>query len=323
LRERQTGTRCFIFRRSRGLLRSGDRLEPVKGYEFVEREKATYAVTTLCRVLGVSPSGFWAWRRREPSARAHANAQLTQHIVQIHQASRGTYGAPRIHAELAAQGTRCGRKRVARLMRLVGIAGCHRRRRCIRTTRRDPAAIPAPDLVQRAFAAAAPNELWVGDITYVPTTQDGFLFLAVILDAWSRRVVGWSMTEHLRTELVLAALAMAAWTRHPRSGLIHHSDHGCQYTSVAFSEHCRTLGIRCSMGTTGDCYDNAMAESFFATLECELLQRRTFRTHDEPRSAVFEFIESFYNRQRRHSALGYLSPHEYERRWRPSSPVVA
>jgi putative transposase len=211
----------------------------VKGYEFVEQEKAVYPVTTLCRVLGVSSSGYWAWRRREPSARAHADAQLSTRIVQIHQSSRGTYGAPRIHAELAAQGTRCGRKRVARLMRLVGIAGCHRRRVRMRTTQRNRAAQPAPDLVQRAFVAAAPNELWVSDITYVPTQQEGFLFLAVILDVFSRRVVGWSMADHLRAELVLAALGMAVWNRRPRAGLIHHSDHGCHYTAEAFADRCR------------------------------------------------------------------------------------
>ena len=289
----------------------------------MEQEKATYPVTTLCCVLGVSPSGYWAWRRREPSARAHADAQLSAQIVQIHQASRGTYGAPRIHAELAIQGMRCGRKRVARLMRLVGIAGCHRRRLRMRTTQRNPAAQPAPDLVQRAFVAAAPNELWVSDITYVPTQQEGFLFLAVILDVFSRRVVGWSMADHLRAELVLAALGMAVWNRRPGAGLIHHSDHGCQYTAEAFADRCRALGIQCSMGTTGDCYDNALAESFFATLECELLDRRIFRTHDEARSALFDFIESFYNRQRRHSALGYLSPEEFERRSGPTAPIVA
>ena len=186
-----------------------------------------------------------------------------------------------------------------------------------------PAACPAPDLVQRAFVAAAPNELWVSDITYVPTEQEGFLFLAVILDVFSRRVVGWSMADHLRAELVLAALNMAIWNRQPRPGLIHHSDHGCQYTAAAFEERCRALGIQCSMGTTGDCYDNALAESFFATLECELLDRWTLRTHDEARSTLFAFIESFYNRQRRHSALGYLSPEEFERRSGPTAPSVA
>jgi putative transposase len=161
------------------------------------------------------------------------------------------------------------------------------------------------------------------DITYVPTQQDGFLFLAVILDVFSRRVVGWSMADHLRAELVVAALNMAVWNRHPAPGLIHHSDHGCQYTAEAFADRCRALQIQCSMGTVGDCYDNALAESFFATLECELLDQWTFRTHDEARSAVFDFIESFYNRQRRHSALQYLSPQEYERRSIPTTPSVA
>jgi putative transposase len=161
------------------------------------------------------------------------------------------------------------------------------------------------------------------DITYVPTAQNGFLFLAVTLDVFSRRVVGWSMADHLRAELALAALGMAEWNRHPRAGLIHHSDHGCQYTAAAFTDRCRALGIQCSMGTTGDCYDNALAESFFATLECELLDRRPFQTHEEARSAVFAFIESFYNRQHRHSALGYLTPEAYERSWSPSTPVVA
>ena len=291
------------------------------GYEFVEQEKASYAVTTLCRVLGVSPLGVAA--PRAVRSRARRRRVEPRRSCRFPTASRGTYGAPRIHAELAARGTRCGRKRIARLMRLVGIAGCHRRRRCIRTTRHDPTARPAPDLVQRAFVATVPDALWVSDITYVSTQQEGFLFLAVILDVFSRRVVGWSMADHLRAELVLAALEMAVWTRHPQAGLIHHSDHGCQYTAEAFAERCHALGIQCSMGTTGDCYDNALAESFFATLECELLDRQTFRTHQEARSAVFAFIESFYNRQRRHSALGYLSPEEFERRLVPTAPSVA
>ena len=273
-------------------------------------------------MLGVSPSGYWAWRRREPSARAHANAQLTERIVQIHQTSRGTYGALRVHAELVASGRPCGHTRVARLMRQAGRVGCHRRRPA-HTTRRDPAAEPAPDLVQREFRAPAPNQLWLADITYIPTEEDGFLYLGVILDGFSRRVVGWSMAEHLRTELVVAALDMAVWNRHPSDGLIHHSDHGCQYTSLLFGERCAAVGIQCSMGSVGDCFDNAMAESFFATLECELLTRHTFRTHHEARAAVFEFLEVFYNRQRRHSALGYLSPEAYERQWAAHRSVVA
>jgi putative transposase len=284
----------------------------VRKYEFVERLKASHPVTRLCRALGVSPSGYCAWRRRVPSRRAEANIHLQEQIVRIHAASRATYGAPRIHAELRAHGERCSRKRVARLMRLAGVAGCHRRR--FRTTRRDPARPSAPDLVQRTFSVSAPNQLWVADLTYVPT-QQGFLFLAIVLDACSRRVVGWSMATQLRTELVVAALDMALQHRRPPAGVIHHSDHGSQYTSAAFQERCRQVGVRSSMGSVGDCYDNALAESFFATLECEALARTAFRTHAEARTALFDYIEIFYNRQRRHSALGYLSPEGFERRF--------
>jgi putative transposase len=291
----------------------------VNKYEFVERWKAAFAIRRLCRALGVSPSGYWAWRRRAPSQRAVANAQLQRQIVSIHSASRTTYGAPRIHAELRAQGVRCSRKRVARLMRVAGVRGCHRRR--FHTTRRDPARPSAPDLVERAFVAAAPDQVWVADMTYVPT-QQGFLFLAVVLDVCSRRVVGWSMAAHLRTELVLAALEMALQHRRPPAGLIHHSDHGSQYTAAAFQERCQRAGVRSSMGSVGDCFDNALAESFFATLECELLMRTRWRTHLEARTALFDFIEVFYNRQRRHSALGYLSPEAFERRIQ-ETPVVA
>jgi putative transposase len=289
----------------------------VRVYEFVECEKAQHRIRRLCRVLGilaVSPSGYWAWRRREPSARSRANAQLTEHIVRIHQASRGTYGALRVHAELVARGISCGHNRVARLMCRAGLVGGHRRRPVhVRTTRRDPAATPAPDLVQRAFRAAAPDRLWIADITYVPTEQEGFLFLAVILDVFSRRVVGWAMQAHLRAGLVIAALEMAVWNRQPAAGLIHHSDHGCQYTSLLFDERCAAAGIRSSMGSIGDCFDNAMMESFFAILECELLATHQFQTHAAARVAIFEWIEVFYNRQRRHSALGYVAPEAYER----------
>lgn len=290
----------------------------MRKFEFVEQLRASYPVTRLCRMLGVSPSGYWAWRRRGPSTRTLANAALQHRIVAIHATSRATYGAPRIHAELCVHGMRCSRKRVARLMRLAGVAGCHRRR--CNTTRRDPKRPSAPDLVQRAFVAAAPNQVWVADMTYVPT-QQGFLFLAVVLDSCSRRVVGWSMAAHLRTELPLAALEMALQHRRPAS-VIHHSDHGSQYTATAFQERCRRAGVRSSMGSVGDCYDNAMAESFFATLECELLAQAAFHTHAQARGALFDFIEVFYNRQRRHSALGYLSPDAFERRFL-QTPVVA
>ena len=289
------------------------------------REKANHPVKRLCRVLGVAPSGYWAWRKRGPSVRAQADARLSVQIGALYQASRGTYGAPRLQAALVAEGTRCGRKRVARLMRLAGLVGCHRRRPfpTPHTTVRDPQAEVAPDLVQRQFVATQPNQLWIADITYIPTLAEGFLYLAVVLDVFSRRVVGWAMAPHLRAELVVGALEMAVWNRQPDAGVIHHSDHGCQYTSLLFGEHCQAVGIQCSMGTVGDCYDNAMAESFFATLECELLARQPFPTHLAARTALFDYLEVFYNRQRRHSALGYLSPDDYERRWATQTAVVA
>jgi putative transposase len=217
---------------------------------------------------------------------------------------------PRVHAELAAESTQVGRKRVARLMRMAELMGLSRRRGCW-TTIRDREARPAPDLVARDFAAAGPDRLWVADITYI-STWAGFLYLAVVLDAWSRRLVGWAMANHLRTELVLAALNMAVWQRRP-ADVIHHSDQGCQYTAIAFGLRCREAGVRPSMGSVGDAYDNALAESFFATLECELLDRGRFHTQGEARMAVFEYLGGWYNPHRRHSALGYLSPVDYER----------
>jgi putative transposase len=265
----------------------------------------------MCRVLGVSPGGYYAWRFRPQSKRAVADEELTRKIRGIHARSRGTYGVPRIHAELVAEGVHVGRKRVARLMREAGLEGVSRRKR-ITTTRRDRDGRPAPDLVDRVFQAEAPDRLWVADITYVPTWA-GFLYLAIVLDAFSRRVVGWAMATSLRTEVVLEALNMALWRRRPE-GVIHHSDQGCQYTSVAFGKRCREAGVRPSMGSVGDCYDNAMCESFFATLECELIERGVFRTHAEARLAIFEFIEGWYNPHRRHSSLGYESPMSYERR---------
>jgi putative transposase len=279
----------------------------------VEREKVNHAVAMLCRVLGVSTSGYYAWRTRRPSTRAQEDAVLTERISVIHQQSRETYGAPRIHAELTAEGRGCGRKRVARLMRRAQIVGCHRRRSAV-TTQREPVAPIAPDHVERQFMASKPNELWTADITFVPTWA-GFLYLAVVLDVFSRRIIGWAMADHLRTELVVSALDMALWNRRPDHGVIHHSDHGCQYTSIAFGQHCQDVGIDLSMGSVGDCYDNAITESWFATLECELLDRMTFRTHAEARTALFTFIEGFYNNHRRHSALGYLSPAEFERQF--------
>jgi putative transposase len=264
----------------------------------------------MCRVLGVSPSGYYAWRHQPLPPRRRAEIELTARIQVIHRKSRGTYGAPRIHAELRADDVLVGRKQVARLMRGAGVRGVSRRK-TFTTTVRDAGARPAPDLVERQFTAAGPDRLWVADITYVPTAG-GFLFLAVVLDAWSRRILGWAMETHLRTDLVLAALDMAVTQRRPTE-VIHHSDQGCQYTSVAFGDRCREAGVRPSMGSVGDAYDNAMCESFFATLECELLDRQAFRTPTDARLAVFDFIEGWYNPHRRHSSLDYLSPMNFER----------
>ena len=276
----------------------------------MSENQACYPVAVMCRVLGVSPSGFYAWTKRPLSACAARDAALTETIRVAHAASKGTYGAPRLHIDLAEAGIHVGRKRVARLMRNAGLAGVSRRRRTVTTVR--DGARQAPDLVDRDFTAERPNALWVADITYVPTWA-GFLYLAVVLDAFSRRIVGWSMATSLQTQLVLDALNMAIGQRRP-SDVIHHSDQGSQYTSIEFGKRCREAGVRPSMGSVGDAYDNAMAESFFATLECELLDRRTFKTQAEARMAVFEFIEGFYNPRRRHSSLGYFSPIDYERR---------
>lgn len=264
----------------------------------------------MCRVLEVSRSGYYAWLKRAPSKRALEDAWLLERIETIHERSRGTYGSPRIHAELQAQGIRVGRKRVARLMREAGIQGVSRRRSIV-TTRRAKGARAAPDLVERDFAVDGSDLLWVADITYVPTGC-GFLHLAVVLDAWSRRVVGWSMATHLRTELVLDALDMALDQRQPES-VIHHSDQGSQYTSIAFGKRCEQAGVRPSMGSVGDAYDNALCESFFATLECELIDRERFPGPVEARMAIFDYIEGFYNPHRRHSALDYESPINFER----------
>jgi putative transposase len=274
-----------------------------------------HSVRTMCRVLHVSPAGYYAWRRRLPSDRAVADAELLRRIRTIHAVSQDTYGAPRIHAELKAEGLQVGRKRVARLMRGAGLAGVSRRR-VIRTTVRERRARSAPDLVARNFTAGAPDRLWVADITYIPTWT-GFLYLAVVLDAFSRRIVGWAMSTDLKARLVLDALDMALTQRRP-AGVVHHSDQGSQYTSVAFGNRCKEAGVRPSMGSLGDAYDNALCESFFATLECELLDRRRFRSQAEARIAIFTFIEGWYNPRRRHSGLGYLSPIDYERRTRTS-----
>ncbi len=270
-----------------------------------------HSVTAMSRALEVSRSGFYAWSSRRPSVRATEERELVARIQCVHEQSRGTYGAPRVHAELVAGGRHIARKRVARLMREKGLRGVSRRK-WTTTTKRDWAAAVAPDLVQRDFRAQGPDQLWVADITYVPTWA-GFLYLAVVLDAWSRRVIGWAFAGHLKVHLVLAALEMAIRRRQPRS-VIHHSDHGSQYTSVAFGLRCREAGVRPSMGSVGDAYDNALCESFFATLECELLDRVRLRNREEAEREVFQFIEGFYNLHRRHSSLGYQSPIAFEQR---------
>jgi len=276
----------------------------------MKANQAIWPVVTMARLLEVSASGFYAWIERKPSAHARSDADLLSRIRAIYTRSRGTYGMPRIYAELTGQGIHVGRKRVARLMRIAGLRGVSRRR-WFSTTQRQPDARPAPDLVQRHFNADAPNQLWVADATYVPT-RVGFLYLAVVLDVFSRRVVGWAIANHLRTGLMLQALDMALAQRHP-NGVIHHSDQGCQYTSLAFGRRCSEAGVRPSMGTVGDCFDNAMCEAFFATLECELLARTRFDTHEQARQALFSFIEGWYNPHRLHSGIGYRSPMIYER----------
>jgi putative transposase len=283
----------------------------VSSFNLIDAERASYPVAVLCRVLGVSKSGYYAWRGRPPSERRRQDALLTERIREIHSRSRETYGYPRVHAELRSLGVRCGRRRVARLMRAAGLRGCVRGKKR-RTTRRDPRAAPAPDLLCRDFVAARPNRVWLADITYIPT-REGFLYLAFILDTHSRKVVGWSMAPHMRTELVVDALEMAVWRRGPVADLVHHSDRGVQYTAISFGKRLEEVGIVPSMGRTGTALDNAMAESFIATLKTELLvHRRHFPDREVARSAIFEYLEGFYNRRRLHSALGYKSPVSYE-----------
>jgi putative transposase len=279
-------------------------------YRFIDAEKASYPVSALCRVLRVSRSGYYEWKDRPPSNRDRENATLTERIREIHQRSRETYGYLRVHAELRALGVRCNRKRVAKLMRKDGLRGCMRGPRRKHTTRQNPLAIPAPDLGGRNFVASAPDRLWTADITYLPT-DEGFLYLAFILDVYSRKVVGWSMASHLRSELVAAALEMAIRRRNPSAGLIHHSDRGAQYTALSFGKRLEQAGIVPSMSRVGSALDNAISESFVSTLKSEIGVSRYLR-RQAARASIFEFIEIFYNRVRRHSSLGYLSPSEYE-----------
>ena len=273
------------------LRQGGEPPSPQVIYAFVEAEKANYQVNAMCRTLKVSKSGFYGWRERPLSARAKANAALYERIERIHKDSRGTYGAPRIHFELRALGLRCARKRVARLMRGAGLYDCGGRRRQVRTTQRAQTerTPPAPELVKRNFTPEAPDRLWVADITYI-RSWEGWLYLSFILDTFSRRIVGWSMSNHLKTELVLDGVNMAIYNRRPAPGLIHHSDRGSQYTSVEFSSKLREAGFLPSMGSVVDAYDNSMAESFVSTLKRELVHRHSWPTRQSARVAIFEYI---------------------------------
>jgi putative transposase len=289
-------------------------------FRFIAEEAAEFPISLLCRALGVSRQGFYAWRRRPPSRRAVADAELGQQIAAIHSETLGIYGAPRIHAELRlGYGVRVGRKRVARLMRGLGLRGVDGRRGGLRTTIRDPQRASAPDLVDRWFRRERPNRLWVCDLKYIQTGQ-GFLFLAAVQDVYSRRIVGWSMRDDLRSELVLDALGMAVAARGPSlAELVAHSDHGSQYTSLVYGAYAKQSGIELSMGSIGDPWDNALAETFFASLEKELLRRERFETREHARMRLFWYIECFYNPRRRHSSLGYQSPIDYEQNDRPET----
>jgi len=289
----------------------------VTRFAFIDREKAYHDVAALCRLLQVSRSGFYAWLSRPPSARAVADEVLSVQIRAAYDDNRRVYGAPRIHAELAEAGVRVGRKRVARLMRQADLVGCHRRKRSFSITRSDPQADAAPDRVDRTFRATAPNQLWVADVTYVPTVQ-GWLYLACVTDVFSRMVIGWSMASHRKTDLVVDAVAMAVHRRGGHvPGVIHHSDRGGEYSSHALERELRRHRALASMGSVADCFDNALAESVFATLECELFDQQPsgrFSTRREAKLAVFDYLETFYNPRRRHSALGQIAPATFEAR---------
>jgi putative transposase len=285
-------------------------------FRFIDAQKAVFHITTMCRLLGVTPQGYYAWRKRPRSPRARADAELTAAITRIFAQHEGDYGAPRIHAELFfCDGWVCGHNRVARLMRNAGLAGRSGRRPGPKTTRRVEPEPRVPDLVARRFdAATRPDQIWSADISYIPTWQ-GWLYLAFLLDLFSRMIVGWAMAEHMRTELVADALKMARTRRLPPAGLIHHSDRGAQYLSADYQAQLRGYGMLASAGRVGVCWDNAIAESWLGRFKVERIHPRVYPTHAAARTGVYEYIKAYYNRRRRHSALGYRSPLEYEQLW--------
>lgn len=292
-------------------------------YAFVEAQKAEFPVAVLCAVVEVSRSGYYAWRRQPRSARGIEDAQLTDTITRVHETSRGTYGSPRVHAELKEQGVHIGRKRVARLMRDKGLAARRKRRFHPKTTDSNHPHPIADNTLARTFTQPAPNRAWVGDITYI-RTDEGWLYLAVLLDLYSRKVVGWAMSARIDRHLVLDALAMATTHRGAgAAGVLHHSDRGSQYASDDYRAALAGLGFKASMSRKGNCWDNAVAESFFSTLKTELVHQCHFATRAEARLAIFEYIEVFYNRQRRHSAIGYLAPVVFEARAGRPFPIPA
>jgi transposase InsO family protein len=280
-------------------------------FEFIDAQKALFPVEFMCEQLGVSRSGFYAWRERPESARQQQEQQLAEEVAQVYQESRGTYGSPRVHAEMRARGRKVSRKRVAKLMKKQKLAA-RKKRRSVRTTDSNHANPVAPNVLERDFSPDQPNSTWATDITYV-WTGEGWLYLAAVLDLFSRRVVGWAMSQSIDTLLVLSALDMALQQRQPAAGLVHHSDRGSQYASADYQQALKASGLQCSMSRKGNCWDNAVVESFFSTLKTELVYQTDFTTRQQARSELFEYIEVFYNRQRRHSTLGYLSPVEYER----------
>ena len=282
-------------------------------FAFIKAQKARHSVAALCEVLQVSRSGFYAFAKRRESRRDQENRALLVHIRDAHAvAGQKAYGSPRVYFELRDRGMQVGRNRIARLMRLDGIKA-RQRRRFVVTTQSDPGLPVAPNVLARNFRPGAPNRSWAADITYIRTLQ-GWLYLAVIMDLYSRRIVGWATSSRMERELVLRALAMAVNRRAPSAGLIHHSDQGSQYASWDYQREMRQLGITCSMSRRGNCWDNAVVESFFGTLKAELVYSRNFGDRAQARAALFDYIETFYNPKRRHSALGYVSPAEFERR---------